>query len=205
MDRSVAENWIISQSLPLKVYVENAQGGWQFADYFQMPGNSARRDMIMELDIPNTPLQTTRIKLETVYRFWEIDYAALDNTQQAGIENKYIDPTSALLSTGENMANQISRTDKAYLTLTGKKHLNLHFSQLKEDSENSTYFLSGTGYYHQSPVKAGKPDVARLSKFKKTGAFQSFSLDEYEKINTELVNLMENGHNRKTKNTENRQ
>ena len=138
MDRSSTENWVLQQSLPLKVYVENEKGQWQLADYFQTPGNTAWRDMIMELDIPKTTLQTTRIKLETVYRFWDIDYAALDIGEQEGIEIKWLNPTKALLSTGENIADKISLNDKSYLSLKGNNYLDLLFIPSNKESKNSS-------------------------------------------------------------------
>ena len=197
MERSVAENWILGQSLPLKVYVENEKGEWQMADYFQTPGNTAKRDLIMELDIPATLLQTTRIKLETVYRFWDIDYAALDTDEQPVIESEWINPAKAMLSTGENMANQISREDKSYLSLKGNAYLDLIFSPLKADNDNSSYILSGTGYYHQSPANNNNPDLANLNKFKNPGAFQSYSVEEFEKVNTTLAKLLEDVNEKK--------
>jgi hypothetical protein len=199
MDASVSKNWIINQSLPLKVYVENVKGEWQMADYFQMPGNTAKRDMILELDIPNTPFQTVRIKLETVFRFWELDYAALDNTKQDGLESSWVSPSKALVSTGENALDKISATDKDYLSLTGHAYLDLQYSNLSVKNDTETYFLCGTGYYHQSPVNSKSPDVAALNKFKNPGYFQLFSLQEYEKVSTELSKNMYAGKNNRTR------
>jgi hypothetical protein len=190
MDPSVSQNWVINQSLPLKVYVENEKGEWKTTDYFQMPGNTAKRDMIMEIDIPNTFLQTVKIKLETVYRFWEIDYAALDITEQRGLESSWLTPTKAQVSTGENAIDKISSTDKNYLSLTGQTYLDLQYKNLTAKNENDTYFLCGTGYYHQSPVNTNNPDVAALSKFRNPGSFQTFSIQAYDKISTEIAKNM---------------
>ena len=192
MDASVSQNWILNQSLPLKVYVENIKGEWQMADYFQMPGNTAKRDMVMEIDIPNTALQTVRIKLETVFRFWEIDYAALDITDQTGLESTWLSPTKALVSTGDNAIEKISSTDKDYLTLTGQTYLDLQYSNPAAKNETDTYFLCGTGYYHQSPVNNNNPDLTALGQFRNPGYFQVFSLREYEKAISYLAKNMEN-------------
>jgi hypothetical protein len=199
MDPSVSQNWVLNQSLPLKVYVENVKGDWQMADYFQMPGNTAKRDMVMEIDIPNTPFQTVRIKLETVFRFWELDYAALDNTEQAGLESMWVSPSKALVSTGENALDKISATDKEYLSLTGHAYLDLQYNNLSGKNDTETYFLCGTGYYHQSPVNSKSPDIAALNKFKNPGYFQVFSLQEYEKVSTELTKNMYAGKNSRTR------
>ena len=189
MDRTSTQNWVLQQSLPLKVYVENEKGKWQLADYFQTPGNTAWRDLIMELDIPKTTLHTTRIKLETVYRFWDIDYAALDISEAGSVETMWVDPTKALLSTGENIADQISFNDQTYVSLKGNNYLELLFIPAKKEIENSSFFLCGTGYYHQSPVSDKKPDVAKLEKFKKPGAFQSYSVEEFDKVNQALAKI----------------
>lgn len=199
MDPSVSQNWVINQSLPLKVYVENEKGVWQMADYFQTPGNTAKRDMIMEIDIPNTFLQTIKIKVETVFRFWEIDYAALDITAQTDIQSTWVAPSKALLSTGDNVIDKISATDKDYLSLTGNTYLDLQYNNLTGKNENDTYFLCGTGYYHQSPVNTNNPDVAALSKFRNPGHFQTFSLQEFEKINDALAKNMVNPKKQKSR------
>jgi hypothetical protein len=195
----VSQNWIINQSLPLKVYVENMSGEWQMADYFQMPGNTAKRDMILELDIPGTAFQAVRIKLETVFRFWEIDYAALDDSEQAGLDGIWVSPSKALVSTGENALAKISATDKDYLSLTGDAFLDLQYTNLPGKNDTETYFLCGTGYYHQSPVNTGSPDLAALNKFKNPGYFQLFSLQEYEKVSTELAKGMYAGKNNRAR------
>ena len=198
-DPTVSQNWILNQSLPLKVYVENIKGEWQMADYFQMPGNTAKRDMVMEIDIPNTPMQTVRIKLETVFRFWEIDYAALDNTEQKGLESIWVSPSKAIVSTGENAIDKISAIDKNYLSLTGPAYLDLQYYNLTAKNESDSYFLVGTGYYHQSPENTGKPDVAALKQFRKPGNFQLFSLREYQRVSTELAKNMDARVNKKAR------
>jgi len=199
MDPSVSQNWVINQTLPLKVSVENEKGEWKMADYFQTPGNTAKRDMIMEIDIPNTFLQTVKIKVETVFRFWEIDYAALDITAQTDMQSTWVAPSKALLSTGDNVTDKISATDKDYLSLTGNTYLDLQYNNLTGKNENDTYFLCGTGYYHQSPVNTNNPDVAALSQFRNPGHFQTFSLQEFEKINDALAKNMVNEKKQKSR------
>ena len=46
------EKWQTDQALPLMVYIKT-NDGWKFVDYFQLIGNTASRDMIMNIDTKN--------------------------------------------------------------------------------------------------------------------------------------------------------
>jgi hypothetical protein len=76
-DPKEMEQWQKDQSLPLMVYIEK-NGQWELVDYFAHTGNTATRDMIMELDISKLYGHEVKIKMETAYQFWNLDYAAMD-------------------------------------------------------------------------------------------------------------------------------
>ena len=187
------EKWIVDQSLPLKVYVQKPNGEWQYADYFQMTGNTAKRELIMEIDIPPTPFQTFHIRLETVFRFWEIDYAALDHSAQQEVTTTLLNPILAELSTGENVMKDVVTCDNDYTILAEKTSLQLKFLQSDNKVDQTSYFLVGTGYYHQSSTAKNKADVGGLMRMKKPGAFQGYSIEKYNEFNRMLASAREQG------------
>lgn len=180
----VNENWLLEQSLPLKVFTQKESGQWQYVDHFPMTGNTASRDLIMELDLPSTPFQTIDIKLETVYRFWEIDYAALDNSFQPFHSSEWLNPELAVHSDGKPMGKALVKKDTSYVRLSGTEHLKLRFRLQNQPDSNFTWFLCGTGYYHQSPMNESKAQIGALMRFKKPGAFHAFSVEKYHTLAT---------------------
>ena len=117
----------INQSLPLMVSVNNGKG-WKVVDYFFTPGNAASRDMIMQLDLNNFKNQDhIQIKLQTVYRFWDIDYAAIDFSNDLPVSVSYIMPTEFYKSGNISQPVQFSKNDTSCLRVLGDEQLNITF------------------------------------------------------------------------------
>jgi hypothetical protein len=60
--------------------------------------------------------------------------------------------------------------------------------------DQTSYFLVGTGYYHQSAAAKNKADVAGLIRMKKPGAFQGFSIEKFNEFNQLLASAREQGY-----------
>jgi hypothetical protein len=180
-------DWMLKQSLPIKIMLKQANGAWQMADYLPLAGNTAMRKFIVELDLPQTTTSTLDIRLETVFNFWQIDYLSLDTTQQTGINVHWIDPTFSSQDSLSNAAMKLKKIDKEYFKLEGEQFLPLEFRLPDPAGENQSFFLAGTGYYHQSAASQNKPDFPALISFQKPGAFQSFSTKQLEKLERSIV------------------
>src|SRR6266542_564810 len=73
-DTEELEKWQTDQALPLMVYIKTT-AGWKFIDYFPLSGNTATRDMIMQINTKDISGDKIELKLETAYRFWDLDFA----------------------------------------------------------------------------------------------------------------------------------
>ena len=186
-DPKAMETWMLKQSLPIKIYVRQASQGWQMADYIPLAGNTAMRKHIVELDLPPTNGSTVDIKLETVYNFWQIDYAALDASEQSAIQTEWIAPIITQPVNASAHADNLAKIDHQYVVLQGNESLNLEFTLPAHRTGQQTFFLAGTGYYHQPPATEGRPDIGKLIAFRKPGAFQSFSISETRKMETAMT------------------
>ena len=170
----------VNQSLPLLVSVNNGKG-WKIVDYFFTPGNAASRDMIMQLDLNNFKNQDhLQIKLQTVYRFWDIDYAAIDFSNDLPVSVSYIMPTEFYKSGNMSQPVQFSKIDTS-LPIRGDEQLHLTF-KINENAagKENTYFLQGGGYYHDNTVFSEKPQLTELRKCTGKGAFDKFSRRKFE-------------------------
>ncbi|MEO7265909.1 MAG: hypothetical protein ABIW38_13410 [Ferruginibacter sp.] len=184
------EDWQQKQALPLMVYIKK-EGQWVAVDYFSTPGNTAQRDMIMNIDISSIKTDNIELKLETAYRFWDIDYAAMDFSESNILKTELINPSMASKLTSLNEKDNLLANDKQYCKLTGDEFLNLEFNVDAVDTEiQHSYFLSCSGYYHSLVNYTGKPNTLLLMNFKKSGAFSNYSRARYVELNNELKKNM---------------
>lgn len=186
-DPAMLEAWQKNQALPLMVYVKDGNK-WKHVDYFSMTGNTASRKMIMELKLPPTSEKTISIKLETVYRFWDLDYAAIDLSESdADITTTYIDASTALTHDGTDKREELREKDKKYCYLTGSEAIDFEFLPLKKiDKKITSFFLVSSGYYHKLENGIGKAKTMELLKFRQPGAFDAFSKNKYQEANNQL-------------------
>jgi hypothetical protein len=179
------ERWQKAQALPLMVYIER-DGKWEFVDYFAHTGNTASRDMIMELDVSKITHQI-KIKLETVYQFWNLDFAGIDFSENIKPEITFLNPVTALKSDGSDQSTMLNGVDKNYAHLTANEELNLKYQPFSTiDNLTNSYFLVSTGYYHNIKKYKVTPQVESLLKFKNKNAFDDFSRQKFSEIQNSL-------------------
>lgn len=182
----VMEDWQKDQALPLMVYKKKG-GQWIAVDYFSTPGNTAERDMIMNIDLSTFDNEKIELKLETSFLFWDLDYAAMDFSENNIIKTQMIDPLIAKKSLTINEKQSVLANDQQYCRLTGNESIELQFDVADKKIELSqSYFLACSGYYHSLQKYSGKPNTALLMQFKKKGTFSAYSREKYTELNDEL-------------------
>jgi len=171
----------IDQSLPLLVSVNDGKG-WKIVDYFFTSGNATSRDMIMKLDLNDFKNKNRiQIKLQTVYRFWDLDYAAMDFSNDQPVSVSYIMPTEFYKSGNVSQPVQFSENDTSCLPVRGNEQLHITFKvNGNAAGTDNTYFLEGDGYYHDNTVFKGKPQLTELRKCSGKGAFDKFSRRKFD-------------------------
>ena len=176
------KSFLLKQGLPIKVYVEN-DGKWDYAGYFPLGGTEGYRDMVMEIKLPENKSTHFRIKLETVYRFWDLDYAAIDCSPAESLKTFTMDPSSAYNIQRGDQKEQVTKIDKNYAELNNDESISLGF-RVPEQVNNNTisYFLASSGYYHIQKTYPVKANVSRLKEFKKPGEFDRFSREKYQEM-----------------------
>ena len=180
------EQWQMDQKLPLMVYVEE-NGHWGPVDYFAHTGNTASRDMIMELDVSKIQSEYIKIKLETVYQFWDLDFAGIDFSENKTIVSSLINASSAVKTNGENEKESLSQCDKQYCHLGTDEGIMLQYPITASSGNNvNSYFLVSSGYYHNQLKNDNKPQTEELLRFRDDGAFDRFSRNKFSEIMNSL-------------------
>ena len=174
--------WSLAQNIPLSVYIETRKG-WKLVDYFDVIGPLASRDMVMPIDLSEVNNEQVNLKIESGFMFWELDYAALDFSDNEIVKTTIIKPTTANDENGNDVKTALSFTDKDYLSQpqVGNTALIKYKSVANEFSKRSV-ILHTRGYYEYIRDYKGKPDVSYLKSFKKKAAFTKFSKQHYDAI-----------------------
>ncbi len=179
--RNEIEQWEKEQALPMMVYVETGTG-WKAVDYFPLTGNSAGRDMIMPVNIADAKGTTVRIKIESAYRFWELDYAAMDFSPDRIYKPEFIRLSAAMNNKDpKSETADLAAGDKHYDELFQHDYISFEFDKPKPINELAdSYFLLSSGYYHSVKRYYGDPDWWTLATLKRKGALSAYSEEKYK-------------------------
>lgn len=178
------EQWQKEQALPLMVYI-NKSGKWEPVDYFPHTGNTATRDMIMELDVSDIKNDQIKIKLESAFQFWDLDYAAIDFSANEETTATFINASSVIKTGMGDQKVLLKEKDDQYCQLQRDEELNLVFS-LAGNARTDSYFLVSTGYYHNTQRYDNIPDLKTLNSFKSKRSFDVYSRLQFTAIEQSL-------------------
>ncbi|MDP4292517.1 MAG: hypothetical protein Q8908_15670, partial [Bacteroidota bacterium] len=158
--------WQLDQGLPLSVYIESEKG-WEFVDYFNMVGPLASRDLVMPVNLYNYSGETVKIKLTCGSRFWEVDYAAMDFSNNVPVTVDHLQSASAIDDKGNDVRKLIAAKDRKYLyqpSVGNNAILSFNATPLS-GNHIATPFLHTRGYYEAIRNYKNKPDISYLKTF----------------------------------------
>ncbi len=175
--------WVQEQNIPLTVSIKK-KGVWQEVEYLSSVGPLSYRDLGIQLELEGIDEEVVEVKLETGYRFWEVDYVGIDYSENLPYEVAVLNPELAITGTGQVVTNLLSSQDDQYLTqeqVGDKVEITYRTTSVMEDVEYS-YILKNRGYYTYIRDYEGIPDFAELQKFRDPNTFTRFSENEYHRI-----------------------
>lgn len=172
--------WSLAQGIPLSVYLES-DNGWEFVDYFNVVGPLAAKDDVLEIDLSQLTSDTVRIKLESGFLFWEIDYAAMYFTPSIDVRQTRLPATSAINQKGQDVSDLLIHDDDLYYHQPniGDEVLLKFVVPQKEEGTVRTAILHSKGHYEILKQPTGVPDLAYLRSFKEPGSFVQFSKERF--------------------------
>ena len=148
--RSVAQGTLLSVYLKTKT-------GWKFIDYVNTPGSVTTRDIILPIEIIEKE-NDVEIMLKGGFRFWDLDYAAMDFSPDETLEIEYLQPKSVLDSLGNDHSVSLLADDSNYLNqLTVSDKFEITFDNIpKKGNLTQTMILNGKGYYKRLEKRTGE-------------------------------------------------
>ena len=185
-DRSAEQKtqWLKDQGQMLEVQLRCA-GQWETVHWVNLPGPFSFRSEVVPLDVSNTDEGPVELRLVAGYHFWELDYAAIDYTEQPGMVKTPLALLSAEDELGQDVASHLLEVDGDYLErLFIGADATLKFQALPASEPGNVHsvFMHAYGYYEPIREYAGIPNMTELKKFKEPGHFARFSKEQFNDI-----------------------
>ena len=179
--------WMKEQGVLLNVYLDKGRG-WEYYDYFNVVGSTAYRDLAMKLNLADMENEVVRVKLQSGFNFWELDYVAIDFGHNVEVLETTLQALVAQDQHQKDYRNALSKSDKEYVAEMVKgDELFLEYEKpVVQEGLKTTVILHSKGYYELDYEFHGKADLVYLRKFKKKGRLSGFSRDKYY----EILNLL---------------
>jgi len=173
------QNWMIEQSIPLLVYIEK-DGEWEFFDIFQIAGTMAMKDNVLPINLRNIQSETIRVKLETGFKFWELDYVAMDFTGNLPLKITTVSIAEAKDENGFDVRPELITDDQHYYIQpeTGNE-ATITFPVPELTDQARTVILESKGYYHIIREQQGRARMMEIMSFREPGRFPLFSKELY--------------------------
>ena len=185
-DRSAEQKtqWLKDQGQMLEVQLRRA-GQWETVHWVNLPGPFSFRSEVVPLDVSNTDEGPVELRLVAGYHFWELDYAAIDYTEQPCMVKTPLALLSAEDELGQDVASHLLEVDGDYLErLFIGADATLKFQALPAPESGNVHsvFMHAYGYYEPIRAYAGIPNMTELKKFKEPGHFARFSKEQFNDI-----------------------
>lgn len=174
-DREDLLRWSLDQKIPLMVYIEK-NGQWEFYDYFNNAGPACLRDDVLAIDLRGIENDTVRVKLESGAFFWEIDYAAMDFSQNTQVNITKVPIVEAFTNKESDVAGMLKYDDlKYYSQKSIGDEAELEFEAPELKGEKRSVFLHSKGYYQILSEASGLPKAGKLKELRQPMKFPEFS------------------------------
>ena len=176
--------WMKDQGQMLEVQLRR-DGQWETVHWVNLPGPYAFRSEVVPLDLSNADEGAVELRLVAGYHIWELDYAAIDYTEQPGLAKTPLTLLSAVDEQGQDVASHVTELDGDYLErLFIGADATLKFQALPAPEPGNVHsvFMHAYGYYEPIRQYDGIPNMTELKQFKEPGHFARFSKEQFNDI-----------------------
>lgn len=174
---------VLDNDYPIAVYIKKS-GEWKLIDHLFTVGPLASRDFVVPVDISELTGKEIEIKLETGFMFWELDYVAMDFTENSEPKVSIVKPSMALGTGSIDWTSALNKTDGNYMAQenVGEVTEIIFNTTPPLSDQKQTVFLHTHGYYELIRDFKGIPKTSDLKKFKEPGYFSDYSRSRYLKM-----------------------
>ncbi len=167
---------MVDQKLPIVLSIEE-NGEWNYVDYFNLTGPMALKEDILTIPLDNIEEGKVRVKLEYGAWFWEIDYVAMDVTENIAYPISKVSLSSAIDENDNNVLSLLeSADDQYYIQPRIGNAAKLEFPVPKQKGDERSIILHSQGYYRVDRHPDGKPQIRELKKMKERGGLPYLSV-----------------------------
>ena len=172
---------LTSTAMRISVMTKN---GWKAVDYFPPAGNTATRDLAMEIDLSEVDGKDVIVKMEAPYRFWDLDHVGLSYEIFKPSDVSSLCRVSATVD-GKNFSGSIDREDGLYLALESTDHVELEYIIRPSNTPGtiSSYLLVAGGYYHLKPQNT--LTQTQPLRFSESTSLNKYSITKYKELGFE--------------------
>jgi hypothetical protein len=164
--------------VPLVIYLKK-KNKWIEIETIQPIGNAGDQSIVIPIDEKLLTDSSIELRLQSGFKFWDLDYAAMDFSKQKEFEVQTISPSS--VSGDETNINALRTNDKSYLiTESGSEPISVRFDGLNTN-KNRTLFLESKGYYIRNKMETNKPNWMELAKISRKNGLGRFSQETFLK------------------------
>ena len=171
--------WMRSQGLKMTID-QKIDGEWQFIDDVEIVSEIAFNEIVVPIENLKGN-DTLELRLRSGYLFWELDYMAMDFTENQVVEINYVRPEEAVGNDGISYLDQLSLIDEDYMeNIQSGDFTDVKFSiDPPQNGKSQSLFLHSKGYYSSKKEYSGKSQVRRLKRFKNPAELSRFSQELY--------------------------
>ncbi|WP_258104525.1 hypothetical protein [Marinoscillum sp. MHG1-6] len=168
------------RNVPLSVSVLK-NGNWHLVDKIPTVGPLAYRELTVPIDLTDMQEEVVQIKIETGYRFWEIDHVALSYAENEPLQVKRVLPSLAQDLDNHEFSEELSKTDGIYLAqLNTGDVVNITYkAPAPTEGLTQSVFLHTRGYYELVRNFENSIQLTEVSRFKKPSYLAEYSLIRY--------------------------
>ncbi|MDQ1353434.1 MAG: hypothetical protein QG657_3740 [Acidobacteriota bacterium] len=178
----------------LQINVET-ETGWQSKGMLLGGGPFAAGDKAYILDLRDVPGDTFRVKLTPPVAFWQINYIAVDYSENTPVKITETAAVKAADSRGQDALAALEKTDNNYLVMpnTGDSAELIFSAPSSIPGMARTVILKAGGYYDIHLAAKGQPQQETLDRIHaEPGFVLQYAFKEYLKWQKENFEPMEN-------------
>ena len=169
----VKEN-MVKAGIPLVVSIKKGEE-WVVIEAIDLIGDIAYNTLAIPIDENLISGEDIQIRIRSGFKFWSMDYLAIDFSSQAALSVQHLKPIKAADSSGEDYTVQLSNDDDLYMErLEKSSKVWVRFDGLKNEGKR-TIILHSKGYYLSTKNYEGQPNKKALEKLKNEVEFSRYS------------------------------
>jgi hypothetical protein len=181
--------WQKEQGILLAVEIKK-NNEWELLEYIDLIGETGFNTLVIPFS-GETADPTVEIRIKSGFKLWELDYIAVDYSQDNIVQARKLEPVEALDQNGRDFTLELSQSDNIYREqLLNGEHTRVRFDGIENiKGKSRTLLLQSEGFYIFTEPEEGKTHYLSLLRLKNKGEFSVFSKELYENLSKSVISI----------------